>query len=94
MPTMNRKNGKIRSVGVQPCQAAWSSGQYWDFSPHSPGLLTRIMARIVAPRKTSSERRRPVPTFVAADSGAEGGEAYAIDDVEYIRCAREILATC
>ena len=25
-PTMNRKNGKIRSVGVQPCQSACSSG--------------------------------------------------------------------
>ena len=26
-PTMKRKNGKIRSVGVQPCQLAWPSGQ-------------------------------------------------------------------
>ena len=26
-PTMKRKNGKIRSVGVQPCQPACSSGQ-------------------------------------------------------------------
>ena len=25
-PTMNRKNGKIRSVGVQPCHSAWRSG--------------------------------------------------------------------
>ena len=25
-PTMKRKNGKTRSVGVQPCQDAWSSG--------------------------------------------------------------------
>ncbi|MNC96590.1 hypothetical protein D3C83_140040 [compost metagenome] len=26
MPTMNTKNGKIRSVGVHPCQVAWASG--------------------------------------------------------------------
>jgi hypothetical protein len=26
MPTMNRKNGKTRSVGVHPCQGACSSG--------------------------------------------------------------------
>ena len=26
-PTMNRKNGKTRSVGVQPCHSACSSGQ-------------------------------------------------------------------
>ena len=26
-PTMNRKNGKIRSVGVQPFHSACSSGQ-------------------------------------------------------------------
>ena len=27
MPIMNTKNGKMRSVGVQPCQRACSSGQ-------------------------------------------------------------------
>ena len=26
-PTMKRKNGKIRSVGVQPCHGACNSGQ-------------------------------------------------------------------
>jgi len=26
-PTMKRKNGKMRSVGVQPFHSAWSSGQ-------------------------------------------------------------------
>ena len=25
-PTMNKKKGKIKSVGVQPCQAACSKG--------------------------------------------------------------------
>jgi hypothetical protein len=25
-PTMNRKNGKMTSVGVSPCQAAWRRG--------------------------------------------------------------------
>ncbi len=27
VPTMKRKNGKMRSVGVQPCHSAWSNGQ-------------------------------------------------------------------
>ena len=26
MPTMNKKKGKTRSVGVQPFQCAWSNG--------------------------------------------------------------------
>ena len=34
-PTMKSKNGKIRSVGVQPFQAACSSGA-WT-APQSPG---------------------------------------------------------
>ena len=40
-PTMNRKKGKMKSVGVQPSHSAWSSGPYialaelyrkWDYS--------------------------------------------------------------
>ena len=57
-PTIKRKNGKIRSVGVQPFHAACSSGQYVCFP--SPELLTRIMAAIVIPRNTSRDVRRAV----------------------------------
>src|SRR5579884_578813 len=62
-PTMNRKKGKMRSVGVQPFHFACSSGQYvcWP----SPELLTRIIAAIVIPRNTSSEVSRVL-------DGAEG----------------------
>ena len=93
VPTMNRKNGKMRSVGVQPCQGACSSGQYWYFSPHWPGLLTRIIARMVTPRKTSSDKSRPLPAFAVAGSDDESGDAFAIDAVEYIESQGRILAT-
>src|SRR5688572_5404895 len=55
-PTMNRKNGKIRSVGVHPCHGACSSGAYTV--SQSPGLLTTTMAAIVMPRNTSSDTSR------------------------------------
>jgi hypothetical protein len=55
-PTMNRKKGKITSVGVQPCQSAWRNGEYT--ACHVPGLLTTTIAAIVSPRKASSERSR------------------------------------
>ena len=64
-PTMKRKNGKMRSVGVQPCQAACSSGQYTF--PQSPGLLTMTIPAIVSPRKTSSDTRR-VSVVMTADT--------------------------
>src|SRR5262245_16051451 len=55
-PTMNRKNGKTRSVGVQPCHSAcWSGGYTYR---HDPGLFTSTMPATVAPRNTSSERSR------------------------------------
>src|SRR5450755_448727 len=54
-PTIKRKNGKIRSVGVQPFQSECFSGAK---AKSFPGLFTRIMAAMVAPRKTSSEYRR------------------------------------
>ncbi|MCX5832365.1 MAG: hypothetical protein NT140_10870 [Deltaproteobacteria bacterium] len=28
VPTMKRKEGNTRSVGVKPCHAAWRNGQY------------------------------------------------------------------
>jgi hypothetical protein len=55
-PTMNRKNGKMRSVGVQPCQSAWRRGPYT--ARQVPGLLTSTMPATVRPRKTSSDRSR------------------------------------
>jgi hypothetical protein len=57
-------------------------------------LLTRIIARIVAPRKTSSERRRPVPGLAAAAPGDKSVDALAIDSVKYSDSRRQILATC
>ena len=54
-PTMKRKKGKTRSVGVRPFQAACSKGT----KHRSPTpLLTIIMPTIVRPRSTSRERRR------------------------------------
>src|ERR1044072_7557806 len=67
-PTMKRKNGKTRSVGVQPLHAACSSGQ--QMCSHDPGLFTRIIPAIVIPRNTSSETRRWLSV------GVIGGEFY------------------
>src|SRR5687768_17518556 len=65
-PTMNRKNGKIRSVGVQPCQSACLSGPYmWC---HEPGLFTMSIAAMVMPRKMSSDASRC--GFVGSDGRA------------------------
>src|SRR5829696_5203922 len=50
-PTANKKNGKTRSVGVQPCHGAWARGAY-KFD-QLPGLFTSIIKATVAPRKTS-----------------------------------------
>ena len=61
IPIMNTKNGKTRSVGVQPCHGWCSSGH--QVLAWSPELLTRIIAAIVAPRNTSSESRRSAGTL-------------------------------
>src|SRR5512138_350535 len=54
-PTMNRKKGKIKSVMVHPFHSAWRNGaKAWSL----PGLLTRIMPRIVIPRNTSRDTIR------------------------------------
>src|SRR6185295_1436788 len=58
-PTMKRKKGKTRSVGVQPCQSAWRSGGYT--ARQVPGLFTSTMAATVIPRRASSERSRATP---------------------------------
>ena len=69
-PTMKRKNGKMVSVGVQPFHFACSRGQYT--LSQSPGLLTIIMAAIVAPRKTSSDTRRVAAAAADADARLAG----------------------
>jgi hypothetical protein len=56
---MNRKVGKIRSVGVQPCQYACPNGT--KMCPQSPGLLTKIIAPTVMPRIESTETKRCAP---------------------------------
>ena len=53
LPTANKKKGKTRSVGVQPCQGAWASGAYK--LDQLPGLFTKIIKATVAPRNTSRE---------------------------------------
>ena len=53
LPTANKKKGNTKSVGVQPCQGACSSGP--KICAQDPGLLTRIISATVAPLKTSRE---------------------------------------
>jgi hypothetical protein len=72
-PTMNRKYGKIRSVGVQPCHAACSSGGYT--CAQLPGLLTSSIAAIVAPRNTSSECSRAGGAPTIGTAGGAGAAA-------------------
>src|SRR3954454_6448632 len=55
-PAIHRNDGKTTSVGVHPCHSACFSGQY--AASASPGVLTRIISAIVAPRKASREARR------------------------------------
>ena len=53
IPTINRKKGKTKSVGVQPCHAACSRGE--KMCPQSPGLFTIVIIMMVNPRSTSTE---------------------------------------
>lgn len=55
-PTANKKDGKTRSVGVNPCQLACRKGPN-GVAP-SPGVFTIIMKHTVSPRKTSRARKR------------------------------------
>ena len=52
-PTMNMKNGKIRSVAVIPCQFACNNGAYT--ASHDPGSFTITIAAIVKPLSASKE---------------------------------------
>src|SRR5690606_33249548 len=52
-PTANRKKGKTKSVGVQPCHGACFNGA--NICDQVPGLLTKIIKATVAPLKTSNE---------------------------------------
>ena len=51
-PTANRKEGKTKSVGVNPCQLACSNGP--KVKLQSPEVFTIIIKQMVIPRKTSS----------------------------------------
>ena len=53
VPTQKRKNGKTRSHGVQPSQAACLRGG--KILDQEPGLLTMIMKATVRPLSTSRE---------------------------------------
>src|ERR1035438_7152672 len=63
-PTIQMKKGKIKSVKVHPCHSAWSNGLYMALQV--PGLLTSIIAAIVAPRNTSSDIKRAGPGVLSS----------------------------
>lgn len=52
-PTINRKNGNTKSVGVMPFHLACNRGAYT--SDQEPGLFTTIISAMVNPRKASNE---------------------------------------
>ena len=52
-PTIKRKKGKTKSVGVAPCHSACSKGAYT--CDQLPGSLTIIIPAIVIPLKKSNE---------------------------------------
>src|SRR5439155_18815956 len=82
-PTMNRKKGKIRSVGVQPCQSACRSGAYT--APHVPGLLTSTIPATVSPRNTSRETSRAfgtTPSVSPVEVARAAGSAARIPELE------------
>lgn len=62
LPTANKNDGKTRSVGVNPCHCACSSGE--KASAPLPGVFTIIIKQIVIPLKTSRERNRWLGAFI------------------------------
>ena len=62
LPTANKKEGKTRSVGVNPCHAACSKGL--KGTAPLPGVLTIIIKQIVMPRNTSNERNRSLAVLI------------------------------
>jgi hypothetical protein len=55
-PTANKKEGKTKSVGVNPCQLACKKGA--KVSEGSPGVFTMIIKQMVIPLKTSKDKNR------------------------------------
>ena len=55
-PTINRKKGKTKSVGVQPSQGGCRKGGKTWFQV--PGVFTKIIRAIVIPRKASKAVNR------------------------------------
>src|SRR2546426_3185662 len=86
-PIANSRNGNTRSVGVHPSHVACSSGQY----PASqvPGVLTRIIAAMVRPRKTSSASRRWLVTWAAAERQRDVRPRRPREDLVFAREAVE-----
>ena len=67
-PTINRKNGKMRSVGVYPCQTAWRRGGahaprrlVWKRSAHGDSREVEVW------RLLASAEGVPLPHCFAAD---------------------------
>jgi hypothetical protein len=56
LPTANKKEGKTRSVGVNPCHAACCNGE--KVVAPLPDVLTMIIKQIVMPLKTSRAGNR------------------------------------
>src|SRR5665647_2465616 len=56
LPTANKKDGKIKSVSVNPLHCACISGEK-GVTP-LPGVFTIIIKHIVIPRKISSDKKR------------------------------------
>ena len=75
VPIAKRNDGNTRSVGVNPCHAAWCNGPQATLS--LPGVFTMIMNAIVMPRKMSSARMR---WSVPAGCAAGGAVAVMRDD--------------
>src|SRR4051812_19632684 len=91
-PTIHRKNGKIRSVNVQPFHSAWSRGEY--IFPQSPGLFTRSIAAMVAPRKTSSDSKRVVGADELGAVATEGVGLSICCPIAYLIFAFEAGSGC
>src|SRR6187549_1076022 len=67
LPTAKRKEGKTRSVGVNPFQFACNKGE--KVVAELPGVFTMIIRQTVNPRKTSRARNRFVVVVILVSWG-------------------------
>src|SRR5215831_7197798 len=105
-PTINKKKGKIRSVGVHPFASTQAfpgyqpegfsliSSSAWArgqyMALHVPGSFTTIMPATVMPRKTSSDSSLGGFVTAGGETSAEG-LAIALSIVAVIAQARTCL---